>query len=114
MTPIGSASSNIRRAIEFMADPSFCNLGAPSGRSRSVGLLRTAKLIAQRSHRGQVSQDMRANRLRRGGWGQAPVRRSVELSDSDAFTCENTRMRLMRHVVVFDAADLAAESSFWA
>src|SRR3982074_3180744 len=49
MTPIGSTSSNIRRAIEFMVEPSFCNLGAPSGRSRSVGRLRIAKLIAQRS-----------------------------------------------------------------
>jgi hypothetical protein len=25
MTPIGSTSSNIRRAIEFMVDPTFCN-----------------------------------------------------------------------------------------
>src|SRR5207247_2123415 len=49
MTPIGSTSSNIRRAIEFMVDPTFCNPGAPSGRSRSVGRPRTAKLIAQRS-----------------------------------------------------------------
>src|SRR5438874_6970150 len=49
MTPIGSTSSNIRRAIEFMVDPSFRNLAAPSGLSRSVGRLRTAKLIAQRS-----------------------------------------------------------------
>src|ERR1700737_2524583 len=49
MTPIGSTSSKIRRAIEFMVDPSFYNLGAPRGRSRSVGRLRTAKLIAQRS-----------------------------------------------------------------
>jgi hypothetical protein len=29
-----------------MVDPSFCNPGAPSGRSRSVGRPRTAKLIA--------------------------------------------------------------------
>jgi len=28
MTPIGSTSSNIRRAIEFMVDPSFCDPGA--------------------------------------------------------------------------------------
>src|SRR6266508_1319285 len=68
MTPIGSTSSNIRRAIEFMVDPSFCNLGAPSGRSRSVGRLRTAKLIAQRS--------------RIAAWGTA---RNVPLgSDRDA------------------------------
>ena len=35
-------------------------------------------------------------------------------SDSDVRSCESVRMNLMRHVVVFDAADLAAESSFWA
>src|SRR6266480_3301391 len=52
MTPIGSTSSNIRRAIEFMVDPSYCNLGAPSGRSRSVGRLRTAKLMVDEDLRG--------------------------------------------------------------
>src|SRR3954466_13468918 len=36
MTPIGSTSSNIRRAIGFMADPAFSYLGAPSEHSRSI------------------------------------------------------------------------------
>src|SRR3954454_5577940 len=49
MTPIGSTSSNIRRAIEFMVDLSFYKLGAPGGRSRSIGRPQTAKLIAPRS-----------------------------------------------------------------
>ena len=47
MTPIGSTSSNIRRAIEFMVLSSSAAL-ATDGRSRSVGLLRPANLIARR------------------------------------------------------------------
>src|SRR5690348_7589595 len=50
MTPIGSTSSNIRRAIEFIACSSSCccTPGAPCGHSRSPGRLRAAKLIARR------------------------------------------------------------------
>ena len=48
MTPIGSTSSNIRRAIEFIACSSCCRPRAPRGHSRSPGRLRAAKLIAQR------------------------------------------------------------------
>jgi hypothetical protein len=48
MTPIGSTSSNIRRAIEFIACSSCRAPGAPCGHSRSSGRLRAAELIAQR------------------------------------------------------------------
>src|SRR5215471_14818250 len=48
MTPIGSTSSNIRRAIEFIACSSCCRPRAPCGHSRSLGRLRAAKLITQR------------------------------------------------------------------
>jgi hypothetical protein len=48
MTPIGSTSSNIRRAIEFIVYSSRCRPGAPCGHSRSPGRLSAAKLIAQR------------------------------------------------------------------
>src|SRR5690348_9349805 len=47
MTPIGSTSSNIRRAIEFIVCSSCCMPGAPCGHSRSPGRLRAAKLIAR-------------------------------------------------------------------
>src|SRR4051812_3871285 len=46
MTPIGSTSSNIRRAIEFMVHSSCGTPGAPGGHSRSVGRLRGVNLIA--------------------------------------------------------------------
>src|SRR4051794_24733402 len=36
MTPIGSTSSNIRRAIELIVHSSRCSPGAPDGHSRSV------------------------------------------------------------------------------
>jgi hypothetical protein len=48
MTPIGSTSSNIRRAIGFIVYSSCCRPGAPCGHSRSPGRLRAAKLTAQR------------------------------------------------------------------
>src|SRR3954453_21568276 len=48
MTPIGSTSSNIRRAIEFIVYSSCCRAGAFCGYSRSLGRSRAAKLIAQR------------------------------------------------------------------
>src|SRR3954471_6579501 len=46
MTPIGSTSSNIRRAIEFTIDRSFSKHFVPGGRSRSVGRRCAAQLIA--------------------------------------------------------------------
>src|SRR5262249_28344567 len=48
MTPIGSTSSNIRRAIEFIVYSSCFGPGAPCGHSGSLGRLRAAQLIAQR------------------------------------------------------------------
>src|SRR5581483_11241512 len=49
MTPIGSTSSNIRRAIEFIVCSFCCRPGAPCGHCQSLGRLFTAKLIARNS-----------------------------------------------------------------
>src|SRR5213593_4075679 len=93
MTPIGSTSSNIRRAIEFMVDPTFCNPGAPSGRSRSVGRPRTAKLIAQRS---QIA-----------AWGTA---RNVAVEAQQLLQARAAQRRLTRHVGRARVGDLLEAS----
>jgi hypothetical protein len=48
MTPIGSTSSNIRRAIEFIARPFCCGPIDTYEQAPSLGRLVAAKLIAQR------------------------------------------------------------------
>src|SRR3954454_5295305 len=65
MTPIGSTSSNIRRAIEFIVCSS-CTRRAPRGHSRSLGRPPAAKLIGggfPPAHRWPYFRVMRAQRL---------------------------------------------------
>src|SRR4051794_11568098 len=75
MTPIGSTSSNIRRAIAFMVDLSLCNLGvradAHDGLDEYAPRNSSGELIAPLDRTSQHSRGRRmvaamANRIERG------------------------------------------------
>src|SRR4051794_41627829 len=84
MTPIGSTSSNIRRAIEFIVHPPAAGLAPCPGHFRSLGRLSAAELIAQLRLTAQEDDQHRPVDVP-GPHGRTlmivfPVRRSVRLS----------------------------------